>query len=76
MSKDKNPVAPIAIRFKQDLQLKGLGDRTQQAYCRALRKFTEFLQHQPDSATEDELGMAEHARHSHDKFGLRPYRLD
>jgi len=25
------------------------------AYCRALRKFTEFLKHEPDSATEDEL---------------------
>lgn len=55
VSKDNNPLSPIAIRFKQDLQLKGLGERTQQAYVRALRKFTEFLQREPDSATEDDL---------------------
>jgi len=55
MSQDKQPSSPIAIRFKQDLQLKGLGERTQQSYCRALRKFTEFIQIQPDLATEDDL---------------------
>ena len=55
MSQDKNPSSQIAIRFKQDLQLKGLGERTQQSYCRALRKFTEFIQVEPDSATEDDL---------------------
>ena len=55
MSKDLHPLSPIAIRFQQDLQLKGLGERTQQAYGRALRKFSEFLQREPDTATEDEL---------------------
>jgi len=29
MSQDKNPSSQIAIRFKQDLQLKGLAERTQ-----------------------------------------------
>jgi site-specific recombinase XerD len=55
MSQDKQPSSPIAIRFKQDLQLKGLGERTQQSYCRALRKFTEFILVEPDVATEDDL---------------------
>jgi site-specific recombinase XerD len=55
MSKDKNPLSPIAIKFQQDLQLKGLAERTQQSYVRALRKFTEFLQRQPDTATEEDL---------------------
>ena len=55
MSKDNNPHSPIAIKFQQDLQLSGLGVRTQQAYVRALRKFTEFLQRQPDTATEEDL---------------------
>jgi len=59
MSQDKNPSSQIAIRFNQDLQLKALAERKQLysllAYCRALRKFTEFLKHEPDSATEDEL---------------------
>ncbi len=55
MSKDKNPLSPIAIKFQQDLQLKGLAEKTQQSYVRALRKFTEFLQRQPDTATEEDL---------------------
>ena len=62
MSQDKNPSSQIAIRFKQDLQLKGLAERTQLycllAYCRALRKFTEFLKHEPE----------------YDQFGLCAYR--
>ena len=29
MSQDKNPSSQIAIRFNQDLQLKGLAERTQ-----------------------------------------------
>jgi len=29
MSQDKNPSSQITIRFKQDLQLKGLAERTQ-----------------------------------------------
>ncbi len=35
MSIDKHPSSPILVRFKQDLQLKGLAPRSQQAYCRA-----------------------------------------
>jgi integrase/recombinase XerD len=41
--------------MKDDFQLNGKGERTQQSYLRMLRKFTEFLQHDPDSATEDDL---------------------
>jgi integrase/recombinase XerD len=55
MSKDKYPLSPIAIKFQQDLQLKGLAEKTQQSYVRALRKFTEFLQREPDTATEEDL---------------------
>ena len=55
MSKDLAPVSPIAIKFQHDLQLNGKGQRTQQAYVRALRKFTEFLQRDPETATEDDL---------------------
>ena len=55
MSKDLNPTSPIAQRFLDDLKLGGLSKRTQQAYSRALRKFTEFLGHSPDQASEDDL---------------------
>ena len=55
MAKDNNPLSPTAIRFQQDLQLNGKGDRTQESYGRALRKFTEFLKREPDTASEDDL---------------------
>lgn len=55
MSIDLNPTCPTAQRFLQDLKLSGKSARTQQSYCRAVRKFTEFLDHSPEQATEDQL---------------------
>ena len=55
MSVDKYPLSPILIRFQQDLKLNGLGERTQQSYTRNVRKFSEFLKREPDSASEDDL---------------------
>lgn len=55
MTKDKNPLSPILIRFKQDLQFNDLEERSQESYCRAVRKFSEFLKREPDTASEDDL---------------------
>ena len=57
MAKDNDPnrLSPIALRMKEDLQLSGKGDRTQESYIRMLRKFTEFLKNEPDSATKSDL---------------------
>ena len=55
MSIDKQPLSAILIRFQQDLQLNGLKERSQQSYVRNVRKFSEFLKRDPDSATEDDL---------------------
>lgn len=55
MTLDLHPSSTILVRFKHDLQLNGSSDRTQESYVRAVRKFTEFLKHDPDSASEDEL---------------------
>ena len=55
MSQDLKPTCPISARFLEDLKLSGKKHRTQQAYVRAIRKFTEFLGHSPDQATEDQL---------------------
>ena len=55
MSQDLKPTCPISARFLEDLKLSGKKHRTQQAYVRAVRKFTEFLGHSPDQATEDQL---------------------
>jgi integrase/recombinase XerD len=55
VSKDFHPVSPILARFQQDLKLKGLSSQTQQSYVRAVRKFSEYLKREPDSATEDDV---------------------
>ena len=55
MSIDSKPSCPVAQRFTEDLKLNGKSVRTQQSYCRALRKFSEYLGHAADQATEDQL---------------------
>ncbi len=55
MSIDKCPLSPVLVRFQDDLQLNRCSERTQQSYVRNLRKFSEFLQRDPDSASEDDL---------------------
>lgn len=55
MSHDLNPTCATTQRFLQDLKLNGKSPRTQQAYCRAVRKFSEFLGHSPEIASEDQL---------------------
>ena len=55
MSIDLNPTCPTLKRFADDLKLNGKSVRTQQSYCRAARKFAEYLGHSPEQATEDKL---------------------
>ena len=55
MSVDLHPTCSVLQRFADDLKLSGKSPRTQQSYCRALRKFSEYLGHSPDTATEDQL---------------------
>lgn len=55
MSIDQNPQDPIIKRFQDDLKLNGKSPRTQQSYCRALRKFNEFLGKSPEQACEDDV---------------------
>ena len=47
MSKDKNPQCPFIQRFAEDLKLARKSDRTVQSYCRALRRLSEHLGHDP-----------------------------
>lgn len=55
MSVDLKPTCPAVKRFLDDLKLNGKSTRTQQSYCRAVRKFAEYLHHSPEQATEDQL---------------------
>lgn len=55
MSIDVYLTCPIIKRFSEDLKLSGKSPRTLQSYCRALLKFMEDLDHDPDQATEGQL---------------------
>ncbi len=55
MTIDTLPASSILVRFQQDLLLSGLSERSQEAYVRSVRKFTEFLKREPDTACEDDL---------------------
>lgn len=55
MSVDSKPTCAAIKRFAEDLKLNGKSARTQQSYCRALRKFAEYLGQSPELASEDQL---------------------
>ena len=48
-------VPALRQRFLEDMQIKGLLPKTQTMYLRAMRDFTRFLGHSPDTATPEEL---------------------
>ncbi len=48
-------VPKLRQRFLEDMRIKGLQPKTQTMYLRAMRDFTRYLGHSPDTATPDEL---------------------
>jgi site-specific recombinase XerD len=50
-----NQVPALRQRFLDDMRIKGLLPKTQTMYLRAMREFTRFLGHSPDTATPEEL---------------------
>ena len=46
-----NHVPALRQRFLDDMRIKGLLPKTQTMYLRAMRDFTRFLGHSPDTAT-------------------------
>ena len=48
-------VPALRQRFLEDMRIKGLQPKTQTMYLRAMREFTRYLGHSPDSATPEEL---------------------
>lgn len=48
-------MTPVRKRMIEDLQLKGMGERTQQMYVRAVRQLSEHYNKSPDRITEEEL---------------------
>jgi integrase/recombinase XerD len=48
-------MTPLRKRLIEDIQLKGLSKRTQEAYVRSVRQLAEHFKKSPDKITEDEL---------------------
>jgi len=46
---------PLRQRMTEDMRMRKLEDKTQQAYIRAVRKLTVFLKRSPDTATVEDL---------------------
>ena len=48
-------MTPLRKRMIEDLQLRRLGERTQESYVRAVRQLAEHFNKPPDKITEEEL---------------------
>lgn len=48
-------VSPLRQRMTEDMRMRKLKPKTQQAYIRAVRKFAKFLGKSPDTATDEDL---------------------
>ena len=48
-------VSPLRERMMEDMRIRGMGDKSQQAHIRALKDFAAFLGRSPDTATPDAL---------------------
>lgn len=46
---------PLRERMIEDMRIRGLGEKSQQAHIRAIKDFAGFLGHSPDTATPEEL---------------------
>jgi site-specific recombinase XerD len=55
MQSSISTVSPLRQRMVEDMRLRKLAPKTQSAYIRAVRKFTKFLGHTPDTATDEDL---------------------
>jgi hypothetical protein len=46
---------PLALKMQADLQLAGLGERSQESYLRGVCKFAQWFKRAPDQASENDL---------------------
>ena len=46
---------PLRERMIEDMRIRGMGDKAQQAHIRAIKDFARFLKRSPDTATPDDL---------------------
>jgi integrase/recombinase XerD len=50
-------MTPLRRRMLEDMQLRGLAPKTQQAYIRAVRQLAEYYDKSPDQISEEELRL-------------------
>jgi integrase/recombinase XerD len=55
MTQLNTPISPLRQRMTEDMTLRKLAPRTQSGYIRAVRNFSRFLGHPPDTATAEDL---------------------
>ena len=48
-------MSPLRARMIEDMRIRGMGDKAQQAHIRAIKDFAGFLGRSPDTATPDDL---------------------
>lgn len=48
-------MSPLRARMMEDMRIRGMGDKAQKSHIRAIKDFTAFLGHSPDTATPEEL---------------------
>ena len=55
MISSTQPLSPLRQRMLEDMRMRKLEPRTQEAYIRAVRKLAAYLQRSPDAATVEDL---------------------
>jgi len=55
MDSSTQKVSPLRLRMIEDMRMRKLSPKTQSAYIRSVRQFTQYLRRSPDSATVEDL---------------------
>jgi len=55
VTQNNKSLSPLRQRMTEDMSMRKLSPRTQTAYIRAVKKFTLFLGHSPDTASAEDL---------------------
>ena len=55
MDSSTQNVSPLRLRMIEDMRMRKLASKTQAAYIRSVRQFTQYLRRSPDSATIEDL---------------------
>ncbi len=50
-------VSPLRLRMEEDMRMRKLAPKTQEAYIRAVRRFAKYLGRSPDTATAEDLRL-------------------